>query len=186
MLITGWLVTVWAAWFIPVSRPVAEMNAFAGRGVWIMTAIGKAVMIGATATYGALIGGAVQLHASDGGDIPLEASNEWVFTPLLIAITVLPWIFGMCLAWDLFRAGPGGRRLAAERCADVAMRMVHRLQGARGAHPSRAVVVARCWLSDAIEHVLRPGAALILAYFGPLCAVVVLHGLVSPASANLL
>lgn len=190
VLIAGWLVTLWAAWFLPVPRPVAEMNAFTARGMWLLKATIRAFMIGATATYGAYVGAAVQLHASRDGDVPLSTSNEWIFAPLLVVSTVLPWIFGMWVARDLFCVGPQGRRLAAERCAGLGAPTQlpggSGTNGANAVNPSRAVVTAQAWLADAIEHLLRPGAVMVFAYLGPLFAVLVVNDVVSSASTNLL
>ena len=186
MIIAGWLVTLLAAFFIPVPRPVAEMSAFAARGMWMVKMIITVLTFGAAATYGASAGIALQAHASSGGP-SLDAVNEWLVAPRLAASPVLLWFFGMWLSFDLLRARTTGRRVAAERCVVAVATALHWVNESTDADLTvspRATRTACAWATDALEQVLRPGSVVIFGYFGPAIAYVVASGLINSRSAG--
>ncbi|MEH3068569.1 MAG: hypothetical protein PGN15_11180 [Aeromicrobium erythreum] len=179
-LIGGWLVTLGVTVFLPVPQPVSTMNAFAARSTWLLRAVAGALMIGVTATYGALVGIDVEKSWDERGTIAADVLNEVLFAPLVVALVLLLWFAGMWLSVDLCRAREVGRRQAVERLVDAATGLL-----ALQAHVPKIPDAVRAWVTDAISCTVRPGVALFFGYFGPVFSYYLGYELITTGSAGL-
>ncbi|MCO7239085.1 hypothetical protein [Aeromicrobium sp. CnD17-E] len=180
VLVGGWIVTLAVTTFLPVPQPVSTMNAFAARSTWLLRAVVGALMIGVTATYGALVGIDVEKSWDEHATIAADVFNEVLFTPLVVALVLLLWFAGMWLSVDLCRAREAGRRQAIERLVDAATGQL-----ALKVHVPKIPDAVRAWVADAIGCTVRPGAALFFGYFGPVVSYYLGYELITSGSATL-
>lgn len=136
--------------FLTPPEPLAARSALAKRGFWLLKGVWGALMVGATAVYGAIV--AVDLQRYDAyGDAFMGASRDLALFPPGLAL-ILVWVASMWLALDFHRCRAVGRREAVDRL----------LRRAGPSLPARSRL--RAWLTDLLMGVSDPVVAGSFAY----------------------
>lgn len=136
--------------FLTPPEPLAARSALAKRGFWLLKGVWGALMVGATAVYGAIV--AVDLQRYDAyGDAFMGASRDLVLLPPGLAL-ILFWVASMWLALDFHRRRAVGRREAVDRL----------LRRVGPSLPARSRL--RAWLTDLLMGVSDPVVAGSFAY----------------------